>query len=96
MTTRGIAFKTIAHKVVVFHGFGSRKTVTEYPCCFHLDGFGEDDVNWLIENGYIFHRTVERSRSRGRYGQYGRVYRTDDDFGITEKGWAVAHLYLES
>ena len=53
-------------------------------------------LNWLVENGYLFHYRTTFSRGRGRYGQYGRSYYEADTYGLTKKGWEVAGNYIDA
>ncbi len=94
MTSKGRAFIRIASEVYEKFGFGSTKTVTLYPRAldyFH-DGFSEYDLKWLIKSGYIFHYQVERYNPKRNWRYRVRV---DDIYGLTKKGWSVAHKYIK-
>lgn len=94
MTGKGKAFTKIASGVYERFGFGSTKTVTLYINCLDIvdDGYSKDDLDWLVKNGYIFHYQVERYNSK-RNWRYR--YHTDDIYGLTKKGWSVAHKYIK-
>lgn len=93
MTSKGKAFSHVATWIYEFHGFGSTKTCTEYHRALDIisDGYTQSDLEWLVKNGYLFHYQVERCNPK-RNWRY--KYRTDDIYGVTKKGWSVAHLYV--
>lgn len=94
MTGKGKAFTQIASEIYERFGFGSTKTVTLYPNCLDIvyDGYSKYDLDWLIKNGYIFHYQVERCNPKRNWWYR---YHTDDIYGLTKKGWSVAHKYIK-
>lgn len=94
MTTKAQAFIRIASEVYERYGFGSTKTVTLYPRQLDIiyDKFTQYDLEWLIKNGYIFHYQVDRYNPK-RNWRYR--WRTDDIYGLTKRGWSVAHKYIK-
>jgi hypothetical protein len=98
MTTKGYAFKDIAYKITVFYGHGASKTTEVFYSCLNPEcgcKYTLEDLNWLVENGYLFHRVW--NGKRGSKQSWGGWNATDHhEYGITRKGWAVAHKYLEA
>ncbi len=92
MSGKGKVFTEIIEEIYERYGFGSTKTVTMYPRAieFCRCGYSAYDLEWLVKNGYLFHYEVERY-DRKRNWRY--KFRTDDIYGVTKRGWAVAHLY---
>jgi len=95
VTSKGKAFTAIVSWVHDFHGFGSTKTCTQYLRALDYvnDGYTKYDLEWLVKNGYLFHYQVERY-DRKRNWRY--KFRVDDIYGVTKKGWSVAHLYVRN
>lgn len=91
MTERGKVFVNIITSVCWTKGWGTTGTTTMHPNISN----GED-LKWLVDNGYLFHYHTKLSRSRGRYGQYGRTYYDADIYGLTKKGWSVAGKYIDA
>lgn len=98
MTTKGHAFQDIAKTIVILHGFGSTKTTeVHYSCLNPRCGckYTLEDLNWLVDNGYLFHRVWHGTTSCKQ--SWGGWNATDHHvYGITKKGWDVAHLYLDA
>ena len=99
MTTRGYAFQDIANYIVTCYEFGSTKTKEVYYSCLTPRcgcKYTLDDLNWLVENGYLFHYVWlgKSNCSKQSWGAYHSTYH--HIYGITKKGWAVAHKYLET
>ena len=90
MTECGKVFVQIISGVCWTKGWGTTG-VTSHPYDEH-----KVHLNWLVDNGYLFHYRTKYSRLRGRYGQYGRRYHEVDTYGLTEKGWAIAGKYIDA
>lgn len=91
-TSRGRAFVSVTQGVVEKHGWGSSKSVTFYPQCLEIlkDGYTEMDLDWLVRHGWLYHYRVKRTIPK-RNWRYRT--RTDDIYGLTQKGWSVAKKY---
>lgn len=67
----------------------------------YIDKEKHQALRWLVENDYLFcyeNVTKETYTCKfGRYGSYGGGYYTEivNRYGVTQKGWAIAHLYVE-
>lgn len=90
MTECGKVFVYIITSVCWTKGWGTTGITTD-PYKEHIV-----HLNWLVENGYLFHYRTTLSKGRGRYGQYGRRYYEADTYGLTKKGWAVAGNYIDA
>ena len=91
MTDKAKLFTRIITSICWTKGWGTTGTTQMHP---KYDG--EEDLKWLVDNGYLFHYHTQLSRSRGRYGQYGRRYYDADIYGLTKKGWSVAGKYVDA
>ena len=90
MTERAKVFAYLISSVCWTKGWGTTGATSD-PYSEHLV-----HLNWLVDNGYLFHYRATKSRGRGRYGQYGRHYYEEDIYGLTKKGWAVAERYVRA
>lgn len=50
-------------------------------------------LTWLVENGYLF--CIEKSSTKIWLSPYYCRWCICNRYGITKKGWRVAHLYVE-
>ena len=91
MTEKAKLFAEIIHSICWTKGWGTTGTTQRHP---KYDN--ENGLQWLVDNGYLFHYHTQLSKSRGRYGQYGRGYYDADIYGLTKKGWAVAEQFVSA
>lgn len=88
MTETGKIFSNIIFEVCWIKGWGTTGTSRQFP----NSRYGKE-LNWLVDNGYLFHyqRTVETTRGGCHY-----CYNTADIYGITKKGWKIAGRYVDA
>lgn len=88
MTTTGKVFTEIVLWVCYNKGWGTTGTDRQFP----NQEYGKE-LNWLVENGYLFHYqyTEENKRRNWRYR-----YSTADIYGVTKKGWQIAGKYVDA
>lgn len=93
MTERAKFFAGIISTICWTKGWGTTGTTQMFPNLNPSDG---EHLQWLVDNRYLFHYHTQLSKSRGRYGQYGRRYYDADIYGLTKKGWAVAEQFVSA
>ena len=87
MTECGMVFVNIIKSVCWTKGWGTNGYTERYPSQEH-----KAELDWLVDNGYLFHFQKRGTHSRYRIANY----HISDMYGITAKGWSVAGKYVDS
>ena len=88
MTATAKCFVSLVKGICWTKGWGTTGTTERFPA---LDIEESKSLEWLEENGYIFHY-VRDEYDKHRNWRY--AHRTAHRYGITKKGWGVAKKFI--
>ena len=102
LTFRGRMFRALAMEIISKHGYNTTKTTTWLQIVFrHPDQTEfqnencETELNWFVENGYLFRYEIERTLHNTGHGRYHRKWKVKEQiYGLTKKAWAIVDKYV--
>ena len=88
MTKCAKVFCKIIQDICWIKGWKTNGYTERFP---HLDGT-ENELQWLVDNGYLFYFTKRNTHSRYKIANnyLSQMY------GITAKGWNIAEKYVDN
>ena len=93
LTLTGWIFASIVvHSYTVGGGFGSRRIgMKEAVKSVPFNKEEHQALRWLVENGYLF--CYENVCAKCGFSK--RYVKNFNMYGVTQKGWEIAHLYVK-
>lgn len=87
MTRKGKVFTQIIICACWTKGWGTTGTKQMFP-----DIEDGEELNWLVENGYLFHYQYMK---HNKHRNWRYEWSTTDIYGLTKKGWEVAGKFID-
>lgn len=102
LTLKGQIFQALASAIILQNGYDTTKTAEWRIVQFdNFDKFDisksyDKELNWFVDNGYLFRYEIERTNHNTGHGRYHRSWKTKHViYGLTKKAWAIVDKYVD-